>query len=291
MKCRLSKFLLLGLSLSLTGCGYGLKEIYPGNVYNSVDYYMNFYKEWDEGLNYHNENSKVINKDAETYVLDKDYDKVFTTFNDDNFVLVQPDKDNYSYSYDLYDDEYQNKKSYGQSFALSKTEPTFKYGYVSKLFNGQMFCNGKYELARVQIDEKGFGAKFKKEIKDYSYFAVNFKASLDYRRDGVSTNIPSHSSSIVLTINFYCKNDNETYTRVPVSYQIDNIKTNTPEAIGGSNYCFFGFDLSNINVSRMCGISFEYELLSDDYNDLYPEEHYTHCLLLYEVFLPGSTWH
>ena len=278
-------------TILLTACGYGLKEIYPGDVYNSVDYERNFYRIWDDEINYHNENNQVENKEQEIYQLDKTNNGVFTNFNDSNFIKVQSDADDYSYTSDIYQPE-GDKKSYGQSFMLSKTEQSFKYGYVSKLFNGQMFCNGNYELARVQIDEGGFGTKFKKEIKEYNYFALNFKASLDYRRDGKNTNIPSHKSSIKLLINFFCKTDNNSYHRVPVSYEIDDVQTNSPETLGYSNYIFFGFDLSTIEkIDRCAGISIEYELISDDYIASHSEENWKHCLLLYELFLPGSTWH
>ena len=286
------KFLTLFIpTILLTACGYGLKEIYPGDVYNSVDYERNFYRIWDDEINYHNENNQVENKEQEIYQLDKTNNGVFTNFNDSNFIKVQSDADDYSYTSDIYQPE-GDKKSYGQSFMLSKTEQSFKYGYVSKLFNGQMFCNGNYELARVQIDEGGFGTKFKKEIKEYNYFALNFKASLDYRRDGKNTNIPSHKSSIKLLINFFCKTDNNSYHRVPVSYEIDDVQTNSPETLGYSNYIFFGFDLSTIEkIDRCAGISIEYELISDDYIASHSEENWKHCLLLYELFLPGSTWH
>lgn len=284
------KFLLLSPTLLICACGYGLKEIYPGSVYNSVDYYENFYREWDKDINYHSETSKVDNIDEETYELNKEKDRVFTSFNSDNFAFLQSDYEKYSYTSDIYEPP-EGKLSYGQTFALSKTESSFKYGYVSKLFNGQMFCNGNYEIARVQIDEDGFGMKFNKELDKYSYFALNFKASLDYRKDGQNTNIPGHNSKVNLLINFFCKTDNQKLHRVPVSYTIDNIKTNSSETIDGSNYIFFGFDLSNIKIDRCAGISIEYQLISDDYIEAHKDEGWKHCLLLYELFLPKSTWH
>ena len=289
-KNKFKYFSLIIPTLLLTGCGYGLKEIYEGDVYVSVDYNRNFYREWDNAINYHKDGNQVDNVNQETIVLNKESNSVFTNFNDPNFAKVQSDVSDYSYTSDLYEPE--GKKSYGQTFKLSNVEPSFRYGYVSKLFNGQMFCNGNYELARVQIDEGGFGAKFKKEIKEYKYLALNFKASLDYRRDGKSTNIPSHNSKIKLIINFFCKTDNNFYHRVPVSYEISDIPTNTPESIGYSNYIFFGFDLSTIEkIDRCAGISIEYELIEDEYINAHPEDNWKHCLLLYELFLPGSTWH
>ena len=282
MKFKMRKILLLVPMMVLSGCGYGLKEIYQGDVYVSVDYNKNFYGEWDETIKKVEED----NKDQPAYVLNKDNDNVFTSFNDENFVHVQPDADKYSYESDLNEPSDPEKKSYGQTYALGNIDSSFKYGYLSKLFNGQMFCHSTYELARVQIDENGFGTKFSKEIKEYDYFALNFKASLDYRRDGASTNIPGHMSSINLQINFYCKTDNQSYRRVPVSYQIDNIPTNA-----GEKYIFFGFDLAHIDISRLAGISVQYTLVDDTIKNEQPEMNWKHCLLLYELFLPNSTWH
>ena len=289
MKNKSKLLVLLAPTMLLTACGYGLKEIYSGTVYKSVDYYENFYREWDKNINYHAKDSKVSNIEATTYELNEEKDHVFTKYSDNNFTYNEPTANQYSYSSDLRDTE--ELKSYGQTFALSKTEPSFKYGYVSKLFNGQMFCNMKYEIARVQIDESGFGMEFAKEIDQYSYFAINFKSSLDYRRNGESTNLPSHRSKINFIVNFFCKNDDSKYTRIPVSYVIDNIETKSHEQFGGGNYVFFGFDLTNIKIDRCMGISIEYELLEDDYINLHPNEGWTHCLLLYELFLPHSTWH
>lgn len=284
------KYLLLAPTLLLSACGYGLKEIYPGTVYISVDYYENFYREWNKEINYHQDGNKVENIAQEPYILDEELDHVFTKFGEENFAYNQPDYEKYSYTSDIYEPP-EGKLSYGQTFALNKSEPSLKYGYTSKLFNGQMFCNMKYEIARVQIDESGFGMKFNKEIDHYTYFALNFKASIDYRRDGVSTNIPAHNSKINMLVNFYCKTDSQKLHRIPVSYQIDNVKTNMSETFDGSNYVFFGFDLTNVKIDRCVGISIEYELLEDEYIKAHPDEGWTHCLLLYELFLPNSTWH
>ena len=261
MKIINKKVLLLFPVFVLTGCGYGLREVYPGDVYNSVDYNKNFYKEWNKDLDYHN-----VEMEYESHALDKDADKVFLSANDAYFPH--------------------------QTFALSKSEPTFKYGYLSKLFDGQMFCHGRYELARVQIGESGFAAKTSKELKDYSYFALNFKASLDYRRDGVSTGIPAHNSSIIIKLNFYCKVNSKTYRRVEFTYPIETVNTNYSEL--PSIYTFFGFSLDKYDINRCTGYSIEYELVEDEYIKVHGAEYtpsLTHCLLLYEMFLPGSTWH
>ena len=284
------KFLVLLLpAFALTACGYGLKEIYKGSVYNSVYYEENFYRDWDKNIDYRKSGSKVENVEESVYQLDEEKDHVFTTYGSSNFAYLQPDYEKYSYIYDI-DEPPSGQLSYGQTFALSKSEQSFRYGYTSKLFNGQMFCNSNFEIARMQIDEGGFGMEFKKEIDKYSYFGLVFKASLNYRdKDGNNTNLPGHNSKINLVINFYCKTSEQKYHRIPVSYQLDDICTNYSES--RSIYTFFGFDLSNIKIDRCSGISIEYQLLEDEYIVDHPNEGWKHCLLLYELFLPNSTWH
>ena len=218
-KHRLNKVFVLTPMIFLSACGYGLKEIYKSDAYNSVDYDKNFYMVWDKGINYHE-----VEMASESHKLDKINDKVFLSYEDDNFKLLE--QGDYSYTDDLGRNE--DTKSYSQTFKMSKCDSSFKYGYISKLFDGQLFCHMKYELARVQIKESGFGVRFNKEIKDYSYFALNFKSSLDYRRDGQSTYIPAHKSSIDLMINFYCKSE-KGYVRKEFVYTIDNIDTNASE--------------------------------------------------------------
>ena len=284
------KLLLFLPALVLTGCGYGLKEIYKGSVYNSPDYYENFYRGWDKNINYHSSTSKIENLEEDAYQLDTDKDLVFTTFDSTNFAINEPEYEKYSYPSDIYEPP-EGKLSYGQTFALSKQESSFRYGYVSKLFNGQTFCNQKYEIARVQIDESGCGMEFSKELDKHSYFALNLKASLDYRRNGENTNIPNHQSSIELLLNFFCKTSSGKYHRVPVKYQINNMPTNASETINCTNYIFFGFSLENIKIDRCIGVSIEYKLLEDKYIVSHPDEGWTHCLLLYELFFPHSTWH
>lgn len=283
---KVNKLLLLVPFFALSACGYGLKEIYRGDAYNSVDYDLNFYREWDSSINYHKVEMAKEEYELNT-VLD---DKVFESYYDDNCRSVIGD--GYSYENDLGDDD--KTKSYSQTYKLSNYNSSFRYGYLSKLFDGQLFCHQKYERARVQIDQNGFGMKFSKELKDFSYFALNFKSSVDYRRDGKNTNIPSHFSSVVIKINFYCKTENG-YCRKQFSYPIDGIYTNAGEST--SIYKFFGFDLSNYDISRCTGFSVEYDLVKDDYIEEHKEdEEYikkplTHCLLLYEMLLPDSTWH
>ena len=294
-KKSLSKLLLLVPVFSLSACGYSLREIYNGNAYNDVVFNNNFYREHDEKM----EKKAMVLPEAE---LNKDTDYVFRNFEESNFAeYCEPHSREYDYNDNKgYFDE--NKKQYGEANKLSLVDSSFKRGYISKLFDGQMFCDGDYQLARVQIDENGFSKAFSKELSQSDYFAMNFKASLDYT---VHNFVSASKSEIDLKIGFYIKGTGNKYTLKQVKYHLDNVPTNTGDGHDFNSYVFFGFSLKNIDITRCAGISIGYELL--DCKGVYynsetktnttltmseiKSEGISHSLMIYEVMFPHSTWH
>lgn len=301
-KKSLYKGLLLLSVFGLTACGYGLKEVYDGNAYNDPVFENNFYRVWDKDIA---KGSKKIASSTEI-MLDESKDYVFTSYEDANFHYCEPNYEKYRYSDTVLKEEDNAIPSYGPSFKLSNTESSFKHGYLSKLFDGKMFCNGHFQLARVQIDEGGFGHLFEKELNQSDYFAMNFKSSLDYT---TKYRFSPSLSQIKLSVSFYTKNTNATYNETKVSYVIDDVGTNPSESHSHSCYTFFGFKFSDrINVERLAGISVSYELLSLTATGTWKEtdegptqsktfnkdelksEGIAHSLMLYEVLFPNSTW-
>ena len=294
------------LAVLLTSCGYGLKEYYDGNAYATGDFDKDYYRVWDDRINLENSKNKVVS--SETHVLNDEEDYVFSKYNDANFRLV--DRDAYS---DLtYEDDYFPGDSerylnvgYGPTRKMARIDSSFKYGYISKLFDGQMFCHSRYQYARVQIDEKGFGYVFSKECNLDTYFAINFKASYDYTKYEVCDfsvyptsrgNVPNNILTTVnLKISFYCKND-KGFVKKTFTHELDVI-TNGSE--NPNIYTFFGFRTTNYDLSRVAGFSIEYDFDRDDINknpmrDLkdFDGNPYTldHSLMLYEVFMPKTIW-
>lgn len=294
----LSKALLFVPMMALSACGYSLREIYSGTAYNSTVFDENFYTVWDADLK--EENNKISSKKSIDLDLEKDY--VFETFKDPNFEYVEKNhNDNYIYEDEVFMEDDETRKSFGEEMKLSKIDSSFKYGYISKLFDGKMFCDGNYQKARVQINENGFGKMFNKEVKQFDYFAMNFKSSLDYTVHPFN----STKSNIDLHITFYMKNSDNKLDAVTVNYNIDTVPTNTGDSHSESCYTFFGFkfDSTRINIERCTGISVTYDL--NDVTGTYREngetktltleqiksEGISHSLMIYEVFLPNSTWH
>ena len=305
MKNNKHKFILLPIFFALSSCGYGLKEIYPGDAYASGDFQKDYYKVWNEKIDKRSGKCMIIR--SETYELSSDTDYVFTEYDDPNFRLVDRDSfTNLNYEEDYYPND-ENKylgTGYGPTKKLSRIDDSFRYGYLSKLYDGQLFCHGRYQYARVQIDESGFGALFAKETNLNTYFALNFKASYDYTKYEVvdyepygTTNVPNGIlTKVNLKISFYCKED-KGYVQKTFTYPMENIVTNGSER--PSSYSFFGFRTTNYDLSRVAGYSIEFDFDRDDITANPMKElkdkngnpyQLDYSLMLYEVFMPGTTW-
>lgn len=267
MNKKIIKVMLFAPTLALTACGYGLKEIYDGNLYNSPVWENNYYRTWDSGMKEIKGSERYINND----------DLPFFSFSDTNFKLEEPDitlADTYS----------EDSASYSMSNSLSKVDDSFKEGYVSKLFDGKLYCWGRYETVRVQIDESGFGTMFSKEMVKGDYFLIHFKSELDFKSNK-EISIPGHQDDITLNIGFYYKSDTG-YKMETLKYDFKKINTNYGEAM---DYVAFGFSLKNINTERLCGVSVTYKLNKESYNEKEGTD-LAHALFIYEIMMPKSTW-
>ena len=287
------KFLLIVPSLVVTACGYGLKEIYDGVPYVSGDFFKNYYSVWDSKINPYKDNNQITSL-KEEYELDDDKDLVFTSTQDTNFAFNEVNYEDYVYYYDIYDPEgdVANKKPYGPGVKLSNYDDSFRYGVIGKLYDGQMFCNGYYANARVQVKDgkgNGFGTLFSKECDNASYMMLNFKCSLVTKNN---QNLGGGTSDLKLTISLIYKETNG-YSYQPITYTINGVPTNSGDSFNSSGrfnaYRCFGFSLNHLRKDRLIGFSFEYEKLADSFDSVTDEKY--HAVMLYEVSFPHTTWH
>ena len=312
MKKTISKLILFVPMLVLTSCGYGLKEVYKGIPYASSDFDKNYYDVWKDEINYKSGSSKITKTETER-VLEDDKDKVFTkTYDVENkvnyFKYCEPAWEKYAYTYDKSEPSEGDKKAYGPAVRLSDVDKSFKYGVSSKLFDGQMFCNGDFQNSRTQVGpsnkgtHNGFGLTFERECSYSEYFMCNFKCSVITDQ---SQNLGYQTTDLTLKLGFYLKNDTG-YTYIPVTYRIKDVPTNSgddhflePYSGRYTSYICFGFKLfdgsqaseSCLNLNRLAGFSFEYIHNGDSYSDAHAGENISHAVMLYEVSLPHSTWH
>ena len=296
------KIILFAPALLLSSCGYGVKEVYQGIPYNSSNFVENYYNVWDSSINPYSSDNK-IKETAETLEL-SDQNKLFYTLNDTNFHELDSGWPTYNYVYDKMEPT-DGTKAYGPAVKLSNYDNSFKYGVISKMFDGQMFCNGDFQNARTQVEsmnqdeKKGFGVLFSKECNDASYFMMNFKCSVVTES---SQNLVSGKSNFELYVSFVLKTDSG-YKYVPTKTVVENVPTNSgddhdesrPESVrftgrNGSYVCF-GFSVKELNLNRLIGFTVQYKLLSDTVSVQYPTEKAYHAIMLYEASFPHTTWH
>lgn len=286
----------------LSSCGYGLKELYDGDAYNSPIYSENYYRVYNNDIDPNNEKNKIEEikeirpiVTSQTYydafILDNDIPKSFEEENNKDLKkLTYAD-------YGLKDNPEYVGVQYGPTKKMSSIDSTFSRGYVSKLFDGQMFCNGDYELSRVQIDEGGFGTMFQKEVvsQNGAYFALNFKGSGNFIADS-SVRVRAHYLKIDLHVSFYLKTGNG-YKQVRVSNVIEKVPANANESYSDKAYVFYAFSLAgnDIDITRCAGVSISYDLLEVDVGydgeDKYENDGtIERSLMLYEMLMPKTVW-
>lgn len=245
-------FLLIPVFL-LASCGVDIYKVASPNIDHSRNWHDNYFTYFKEEL-----------KDVETnkVTLDRNINKVFTSYDDQNFKDIESEQANLDY----YNDFASN--GYGTNKKLSKYNEEIKDGFVSKLYDGQFFCYGNYELARVQINENGFSSSFYHKLVSADYLYLNFKSALDFKTYSPG----AHNDVITIHISFYGEN-NVTY-----SYQLDNVPTNN-----GESYIFYGFSLKGLDIKNSTDYSISYTLNYDAGREIEPS--IEHALLLYEFGL------
>ena len=274
MKHKNNKYLLLLPLVALTSCGYSLDYIVEGNKYNSSIFAENYYSHWDQELkNARQGESRTITNHI-------------TSFGD----LFKIDADVLG--------KYSTADDYGEEYKMNLVDDMFNYGYQSKLFDGQVQCLGYYQLARVQIDEQGFSMRFSKEGNNLDYFAMQFKATTDNTASSYKVNSDElakndaemfHNSTLNLTVSLYTKNDDNNIIKNDFVTEIvfDNNTTNQ-----GNHYKFLAFSLKDYNLSRLVGMSFTYTVDDELINwNKQKGIDIDYSLMLYEVFLPYTSWH
>ena len=274
MKLKNKKYLLLLPLIALTSCGYSLDYIVEGNKYNSPIFSENYYRHWDQEL----KNAKQG--------LSIDVDNNITNFSD----LFKIDASVY--------DKYHIADDYGVDYKMNLVDDMFNYGYQSKLFDGQVQCLGYYQLARVQIDGDGFSMRFSKEGNNLDYFAMQFKATTDNTASCYIVNSNElatkdsdifHNSTVSLIVSLYTKNDDNNIVKndFKITVDFDNDTTNY-----GSHYKFLAFSLKEYNLSRLIGLSFTYTVEDELINwNKQKGIDIDYSLMLYELFLPYTSWH
>lgn len=239
-----NKIVLLSLiAIALCSCSK-TKELYKEHAYNSPVFDENYYTEMN-GVD-----SLLISKES-TFVKSP---------------MITPIYENIT-----------NKTNLGE------VDSSFKYGYLSKLYDGRLKCDGYYQLSRVQLNKTGYGTFFPKQLKECATFGIAL-------RGGSSCDVPLRTElAFDLHISFYIHISNsEQYEKV--NYELSNVKITTDN--GGSTQMISFFNYGEIDGAVGMSMSFDMKEptrtnLTDDMNNK-EKEHVS--LMLYEVILSDSIW-
>ena len=180
---------------------------------------------------------------------------------------------------------------------LIQEEDKFSYGYLSKLYDGRLRCDGLTTRSRVQLNSSGYGTFFPKEYRGSQSFAFAL-------RGATTINYPSEearirSAKINAVFSFYIRQEGtNVYDKVDLVF---NNLTISSDNGGNTTYIEAIFDQTIIDsLYGADAMSFTFELLAGQYSDYditddyltdqnKEKEHF--CIMLYEVLLPGSVWY
>lgn len=291
---KLTSLLVLSISTSfLTACGYAYKDAYKGEAYTSTNYLENYYDIWDYRIDEQNENNKINNKTSREV---KESDNLFLSYNSDNFLNVESQRDSLKFDASASEEE-----NYGMQRKLSNRDSSFKYGIMSKLFDGHCFCEHRFERARVQVKasnqdipgynyRSGFGFMFPKECVSASYVAMSFRCATDPQHPNTS-NVTNSQSDISITLSFYIDNG-DGFDKNSYIINLADATTNNGGTYNNNGYSFVGFELGkDIQIENCAGFSFEYSLNGVYKNGAQVDQDRAHSLMLYEFVLADSIWH
>lgn len=183
--------------------------------------------------------------------------------------------------------------AFGRTLCLDRIDDSFKRGALSKLYDGQLHCNGAYSKARTQLTSDGYSAFFPKTMDTADYFVVSGRWADDSLGLNSSVNVKAD-----IKVSFYKANgsvyDSKDITMAAIPFERNN---------GGSNTTLFGFKFSDAlpdySLSGVVGMGISFSNVVDTYFTA-DQVTYTNeekdgivhsAFMLYEVMLINSTWH
>ena len=279
--------ILLMLIPFLAGCSK-TNELYADYAYNSSDFMENYYTE-QNGVR----DLEIASQKENTLIAGLGY----TSTNSLNGIREEDNPEGYPWSSPL-----DLNEEFGRNNNLTKIDESFAYGYLSKLYDGRVRCEGKFQLSRVQLDKYGYATYFPKKLVNYKYFAFSLRGATDYENSSTDPSPLRGTVYIDANISFYRHIVNSTQYDV-VTFKLLNIPipcdnggdTNLVTIYLADDMVIDGVLNRNYyyDISDAVAMSFDYELKTtrDDLSDdSQVEKNHHFAVMLYEVLLPKSSW-
>ena len=286
----------------LCGCGEAVSELYGEHAFDTGRFMDNYYTSWNnvnliEPVNTYTYDATSVTTlgvaDKTTGRIDgiKEEDQKFGN------ILLDWDSDRPVADYGI---------GFGPTKNMTSLDESFAKGYLSKLYDGRIRCDGYQARSRVQLDSTGYATYFPKELISYKYFAIFARGGTTCER--VFKTFPTFD----INVTFYT---HDSATNVYEAHSIDmkNLKIRTNDH-GLTNIISFYFedlfgDGWDTKLSHTVAMSMTYHVTNygvagyrEDYSDAATVTNLTDtiadntkehklCLMLYEVMIPDSTWY
>lgn len=174
---------------------------------------------------------------------------------------------------------------YSQNKRLDRFYPKFSRGYLSKLYNGQIKCNGWSYYAMMVLSSEGYGTMFPYELADATYFATSVLMGTDQEIDRRIV-----TSDIIVTFYKFASVGLEGY-----QVRLPGVDLSCNSAAARTSLVGFTFEDAGISPRGIVGMSITYENLVDhvvtDASSDFTSEGYHDGLCVYEILFPDSTWY
>jgi len=274
----------------LAGCTK-TEELYADYAYKSSNFMENYYTE-------HNGVDQLKVASTNSFNLHENYG--YNSSNSLKYVRQEDNPEGYPWSESV--ENYSNE--FGRHNNLTSIDSSFAYGYLSKLYDGRVRCEGKYELSRVQLDRGGYATFFPKKLNNYRLFAFSLRGATDYYKDNLPTPFGNGTGKVPCKIDINIK----FYKHILNSDQYDVVDlklsdVEIPADAGGSTNLVTVY-LAEDNddgtrtllyspITETVAMSFDFTLKNDIpglSDDSKAESDHHFAVMLYEVLFPRSTW-
>ncbi len=284
------------------------KELYDKNAYNSTDFMQNYYTEQNNVDQVKTIKEERFNGGEHVYLSS------LSLFATGQHLNGLKDRDQYDENNNLLewtkDTPQVDLDGYGPAKCLTRIDNSFANGFLSRLYDGRVRCDGLYQHSRVQLSESGYSTFFPKELVSAKYFAMSMFNKTSPNADSAFSGCLANMD---LEISFYQHTSkNNEYNKYVVEIKDFDIPIDTG---GNASLLLFYFsDIFGSNymdiVNGVTAMSFNYKVnevkpgenvSSSSFNETINKfgvpssdkniEATTHmALMLYEVLFPDSSW-
>lgn len=178
---------------------------------------------------------------------------------------------------------------YSQNKRLDRFYPEFSKGYLSKLYNGQIKCNGWSYYAMAVLSNQGYGTMFPHQLKSAEYFAASLLVS--------TGNEEKRDRKVECDIHFTFYEYDDQGVLIGIKVTLESVALSCNAGAAKTSLVGFRFADASINPNGIVGMSVTWDLIHDsgyaldEISNDFSDSKIHDGLSIYEVLLPDSVWY